>query len=100
MKNADQTLSDRLIPALDTSNPEGHCAYVFDYSVAPPFIKTKVSRALVKILATDLKQAKLSGLCAITLSKEGRAVAKRFGMKKTGSLCFGSLVEQLRAVRY
>jgi hypothetical protein len=59
--------------------------YVFNYSVAPPFKGTALSKALVKSLAADLADAKPRGLACIAVSPDGCRIAERFGMRRTGT---------------
>jgi hypothetical protein len=69
--------------------------YLFNYSVAPPFKKSRLSKTLMKHYAQNLAAQNPQGLAAITVSDEGCRVASRFGMKQTGQFKIGNEVERV-----
>lgn len=89
LANASPCLRNRVVAPQPLGPGERPYVYVFNYSVALPLRRTALSRALVKTLAADLAAAEPEGLAAIVVSEDGRRVAERLGMKRTGELRSG-----------
>ncbi|NUN12157.1 MAG: hypothetical protein HUU55_00820 [Myxococcales bacterium] len=69
--------------------------YVFNYSVAPAFVGTPLTRRLLSDLDAALKRVSPVALCAMTVSAGGERVARRFGMHPIGTITSGDKAETL-----
>lgn len=93
-KNAPDSLSDRMVvPEISTNKHP--FLYLFNYSVAPQFKKTILSKILVKEFVEEIKKQEPKGLACITVSEEGEKVASQFGMRHTGNLIMDKSKEKV-----
>lgn len=67
--------------------------YLFNYSVAPAFKKTQLSKRLMKDYSTLIHSKNAQGLACITVSDDGARIANRFGMLHSGNFKSGTTLE-------
>lgn len=96
MRTRPQTITHRgfmaPIPALD-ARP---FLYLFNYSIIPPLQGgSEQSRALLAALAKDIRSCNPGGLAAVTVSKTGARVARRFGLEHSGDMMFEGEREEI-----
>lgn len=92
-------LRDRMFVPLTSAPASGGFLYLFNYSAARPFRKSRLTRELLTSYASDVEAQRARGLSAITVSPDGVRVASRFGLAKTGEFEIDGAVEYLYAVR-
>lgn len=73
--------------------------YVFNYSVVSPFRKTALSSTLVKQLVSDIGKQRPAGLTTVAVSEDGARVARRLGMRTTGTIVLDGSEESVFAAR-
>lgn len=83
-----ENLKDRLVAPNIYLNGQKPFLYLFNYSVAPLFKKSDISKELMKKLASDVHSYDTAGIACITVSDEGVRIAQRFGMELSGYLTF------------
>lgn len=82
----------RPLPALPKDDP---AIYLFNYSIVPSFKKTPFSKAMLAEFAQSVRASGAGRMAAITVSPEGRRVARRFGMEERGEIIFAGEKEQI-----
>lgn len=86
-------LENRMVVPATIRSDVAPFVYVFNYSVAPTFKKTELSKALVKALAAEIEAARPCALACIAVSPEGCRVAERFGMRRSGTFTLDTETE-------
>jgi hypothetical protein len=66
--------------------PGGSFLHLFNYSIIEPLRGTASSKRLVRGLSADVEAIAWEGLSAFVVSRDGRRVAERFGMKRSGTI--------------
>ena len=82
----DQVTDRRQIEPIGEFPAAGRYAYLYNASIVPALHRTPVSRALMRALAADIRDACLNGLAAVTVSMDGQRIADRFGLRHAGSI--------------
>ena len=83
-KTNPEKIKDRTVVPHVSSQNQNPYLYFFNFSVAPPFKKTFLSKALMKNFVQDICSQTAAGLACITVSEDGERVARCFGMSKSG----------------
>jgi hypothetical protein len=83
------SLRDRFVRPLAGFQEGPRLAYLFNYSVAPAFVRTKLSADLVKTYAEAVLDKRPEGLAAVTVSEQGASVARKFGLSHVGDIHIG-----------
>jgi hypothetical protein len=68
--------------------------YLFNYSIIPALHKTSASRQMLQSYATEITAHGARRLSAVTVSKDGARVARRFGMTYRGDITHDGVNEQ------
>lgn len=91
-------LKDRMVVPCVIEN-EGSYLYLFNYSVAPQFKGSGLSKMLMNGFVEDIGKQKVDGLACVTVSEDGMRVAKRFGLSRVGDLVVDGGVEGVFTAR-
>lgn len=88
-----EKLKDRMVvPHFSLSNLKPYL-YLFNFSVAPIFKSTEMTKLLIKKLVQDVHAQNYAGLACITVSDDGKRIANRFGMSHKGDLNLNGRLE-------
>ncbi len=82
----DRVTDRRQIEPIGEFPAAGRYAYLYNASIVPALHRTTASRALMRALAADIRDACLNGLAAVTVSMDGQRIADRFGLRHAGSI--------------
>lgn len=82
--NSPQSLTERLVIPQETVKGRPWL-YLYNYSVAPNLKGSALTQALIKGYSKTILALRPKGFATVTVSNDGRRVAQKFGMKRTGS---------------
>ena len=74
--------------------------YLFNFSVAPQFKKSMLSKKLMLNFIDDVNAQNAAGMACIAVSGEGVRIADRFGMSYSGDLTVDGSLESVFTKRF
>jgi hypothetical protein len=98
-KNPDK-LKDRMIIPYIRSTTSKTYLYLFNFSVAPEFKKSRLSKILINEFIEEVSDQDAAGLACIVVSSDGIRIANRCGMSHTGDLNIEGNVEGVYVKRF
>lgn len=99
-RNKPAKLKDRMVVPNIHVNGERPYLYLFNFSVAPEFKKTFLTKMLIKTFVEDIQMQNAAGLTCITVSEDGIRIAKRFDMAYKGDLIVNGNTEGIYVKRF
>lgn len=100
MRTPEQLTDRGQAVALAEVDPMGCFVYLFNYSIVQPLRHSKVSKKMLEALTDVLSNYAKMGAACVTVSEDGRRIARRYGLKKTGVMTHMGETEDVLAAAF